>query len=121
MSVLSTAGHLLLNFTLNTRQVIVLEIHRLLLSCLNLNKPLILTGKLSTFLAKSFRFQGEILNTSKHGRRIVSKGILVIQNISKFDAGKKSAEIKFLDYQHFNASKFSCIFNGSTVPSTHQF
>ena len=30
-----------------------------------------------------------MLDTSKLGRRIVSKGILVIQNISKFDAGKK--------------------------------
>ena len=33
--------------------------------------------------------QGDNLDISKPGRKLVSKGILVIQNITKSDAGRK--------------------------------
>ena len=49
--------------------------------------------KVSIHGAQSFRLQGKVLDTTRQGRRIVSKGILVIQNISKFDAGKNISNL----------------------------
>ena len=63
--------------------------------------------------AESFCFQGKVLDTSRQGRRIVSKGILVIQNISKFDAGKNmpaKLEIKF-STRFLDTVKTTSIFN----------
>lgn len=37
--------------------------------------------------------QGDNLDISKPGRKLVSKGILVIQNITKSDAGRKIKKV----------------------------